>query len=128
MSESESCWTARTQINEDISIWLLCPHALQGIHVHASALQQRVAVIRLDCQGLQALCLQLPRGQGRVGVHRAGLGVAGTGHDVTITALGTRASQKVVVSNPSAAVVRNAAVAAQGRVRGTDSPHVVLSL
>ncbi|TNN40513.1 hypothetical protein EYF80_049312 [Liparis tanakae] len=94
-----------------------CGSERKDVHVLAStpALQQGVAVIRLDGQNLQALRLHPSRGQSRVRVRRAGLGVAGTGHNVAIAALGTRASQVVVVSNPSAAVIGNAAVAGYGR-------------
>lgn len=67
-----------TKINEDICVWLLCPHTLQDVHVSVPALRQRVAVIRLDRQGLQALRIHLLGDQGRVRVHQAGRGVAGT--------------------------------------------------
>ena len=122
-----------TQINENIHVWLLCPHALQGVQVPLAALSQGVAVIRVHHQGLRVLRLVLWRWQGVVGVHRAGLGVTGTGHGVAVAVLGAGARQKVASdSHPAATtdgavVVRDAAVTSLGGVGGTESSgHVVV--
>ena len=90
-------------------------------------------MIRVHGQGLWVLHLVLWRWQGAVRVHRAGLGVTGTGHGVSVAVLWAGARQKVVshpvATTDGAAVVRDAAVTSLGGVgRAESGGHGVVSL